>query len=114
MEPQPLQTAQQLPDISSATHFTLPTKKIFSQAEVLKFRNSKAAFRICVFLQYICSSVVSKKTNDSSIPISDNANLVISLLNDLIKLVDDVPPAEGPRRFGNTAFRVWVAKAKEV
>ena len=44
---------------------------------------------------------------------SDVITRLRGLLNKLDNLIDEVPPDEGPRRFGNVSFRKWYQKVEE-
>ncbi|CAH2354608.1 serine/threonine-protein phosphatase 2A activator 1 [[Candida] railenensis] len=48
-------------------------------------------------------------------PASKNANFngILKILNHLNSLIDETPPKEGPRRFGNLACRIWHDKVNE-
>lgn len=39
---------------------------------------------------------------------------VQAILSHLDKLIDEIPPEAGPRRFGNAAFRTWISKVENV
>lgn len=40
--------------------------------------------------------------------ISENVQKILNLINDLSKLVDEIPPIQQPMRFGNKSFRTWL------
>lgn len=46
--------------------------------------------------------------------ISEMSRNVLSLLDHLDKVVEDVKPIQQPQRFGNQAFRTWYNILKEV
>lgn len=48
-------------------------------------------------------------------PVLENANFngILKILNHLNSLIDETPPKEGPRRFGNLACRIWHDKVNE-
>ena len=102
-------------------HFEKPVKKIYDGPDVLFFLTSLAYRDIMTFMLQLNRSVLPRKVNSedsssnvSTWPLCPNQtvySLAVSslraLLNKLSKLVDDVPPDTGPRRFGNVSFRKW-------
>lgn len=60
----------------------------------------------------ITKSNTSSTTNlppklQQPIDVSPNGQLVIDVIQDLWNLIDATPPVEGPRRFGNYAYKTW-------
>lgn len=44
---------------------------------------------------------------------SEEAQRIIDILDNMARILRETPPLEGPRRFGNFAFRDWSAKLKK-
>ncbi|RPA85649.1 Phosphotyrosyl phosphatase activator [Ascobolus immersus RN42] len=108
-----------------STHtFATPTKRINSHDDLNTFLSSAAHTTLTSFLNLLNASVTPISTdpptdyrklftNSPSITVSPAVQSIISLVSDLTALVDTVPPEEGPRRFGNKAFRTWTALVAE-
>ncbi|KAF3925433.1 hypothetical protein ABW21_db0201521 [Orbilia brochopaga] len=58
-------------------------------------------------------STESRFTDADNIVVSEPVAQIIELLATIEAIVDEVPPIEGPRRFGNVAFRTWYSKVEE-
>ncbi|KIX03685.1 uncharacterized protein Z518_07238 [Rhinocladiella mackenziei CBS 650.93] len=100
--------------------FEKPVKKIHDGPDVSSFLTSLAYRDIMIFMLQLNRSVLPRKaevdgstttltwTLDSKdIVYSDSVRRLRDLLNKLTRLIDDVPPDTGPRRFGNVSFRQW-------
>ncbi|KAI5950863.1 RRD1 [Candida jiufengensis] len=116
-----------------------PSKKIFEVSDLKNFEKSLAYKELQQSLNQIIlliqgvkvpPNVLSKEivTRDKQAitetplppPTSDtqnntryqnNVEVIINLLDELNKLINETPPVEGPTRFGNIAYRTWYEKA---
>jgi serine/threonine-protein phosphatase 2A activator len=106
------------PEHRSPPHhkFEKPVKKIHDGADVLFFLTSLAYRDLTTFILQLNRSVVARRYGDKIVanPLrpspacSGNQNICLRvLLERLDALIDEAPPATGPRRFGNVSFRVW-------
>lgn len=95
--------------INADTQFARPVKRIFDSQCTLDFQSSEAIVRLKYFLQKYAQLIhkVNVPHEPSRVPI---VNQFVELLNHLSQLVDETPPLEGPRRYGNLACREWHAK----
>lgn len=112
-------TPQGLELLDPQTHsFKTPTKRINTHDDLNNFLSSPAHTTLTSFLTLLNASVTPISTspptdyhklftNSPDIQVSPQVQQVISLVDDLNTLIDQVPPEEGPRRFGNKAFRAW-------
>ena len=94
--------------------FAPPEKKIHSDADVALFNKSVAFERIVWFIELLNKSVSGKTLLDNDIQGNPRIEAVVDLLDVLNTYIDEIPPAKGPRRFGNIAFRQWIRRLEEV
>lgn len=103
---------------SSIPHtFIAPCKKIHESQDVSTFLVSKAYTDIMTFLLQLNRSMFPTKLPDGTAqtwPIGTDAvqysapiRQLQGLLSELEDLIQEVPPDNGPRRFGNVSFRRW-------
>ncbi|KAI9203882.1 uncharacterized protein BJ171DRAFT_508551 [Polychytrium aggregatum] len=89
--------------------FEVPTKRIHTTEDVAVWLKSEACARFVEFVQVLNVHVKNKKISDpcaESKAVSD----LVGLLTTLSIWVDEIPPLEGPKRFGNRAFKIWYEK----
>lgn len=112
-----------LEPLDAAGHaFASPVKCIHTHADLPTFKNSLAYERITSFIVHLNASVCPLDaatdtvqnpedftTNSNTVTVSSNVAGINGLLQDISELVDSTPPDPGPRRFGNAAFRKWIA-----
>ncbi|CAO3692632.1 unnamed protein product [Umbelopsis ramanniana] len=89
-----------------------PIKRIFSDKDIEPFTKSEAFARIVDFVKLLNTSVSNKKISDPCHE-SENTKKVLRLLDIISGWIDDIPPALNAQRFGNKAFRIWLAKVEE-
>src|ERR1700761_4110727 len=103
-------------DHSKTHEFSEPVKKIHDGKDVEFWLHSKAYSDIMTFLLQLNLSMFPTSSEQSveiyklSEDRDDFPTPVLrlrQLINDLILIIDEAPPASGPRRFGNVAFRNW-------
>ena len=102
--------------------FMIPVKKIHEGHDVSSFLTSKAYNDIILFLLQLNyamfpryehrsnsahKAMLSYDIDSENIHLSDNVLHLRNLLHELGTFIDEVPPAAGPRRFGNASFRRW-------
>lgn len=113
--------------------FVEPTKKINDERDLPTFKKTQAFQNlhnsIQMILQIVKSQELPKNVADMSLvnttatssslpPVikpelvmqSHNGKLLISTLKYLMELIEQTPPIEGPRRFGNYAYKDWYQK----
>lgn len=118
-------TPYQLPILEKGEKrtFAVPVKKIHEGHDVTRFLRTKAYGNIMNFLLQLNRAVFPSKVQESGnwvveswrVNLSPHRSLPViqglqSLLEKLAACIDEVPPAEGPRRFGNVSFRNWYDK----
>lgn len=117
--------------------FTTPSKRIFEPLDLPNFRRSVAFAKLRQVLMKITEKVkgheipssvlnmnlVTRTTNESKFqqPIPEpqeiskpsNYTGILAILSQLNQLIDETPPLEGPKRFGNFARREWHEKVEQ-
>jgi len=119
----PIPPALQPISVSGVT-FSRPAKRIHTHQDLPLFHNSPAYSLITAFIVHLNSSIspldaTTNKlnspedyiTSSPSITISPEVEGITRLVNSLSDLVESAPPDQGPRRFGNVAFRKWLQLA---
>lgn len=116
-------------------NFEKPCKKIFDSSDVVNFKRSIGYLNIQDSIKRIIFMIksndlpkgilnldlVSRKAQSSRLPptttfeaktsdIPHNVQVVIDILQELTLMIGEIPPLEGPRRFGNFAFKEWYRK----
>ncbi|OAA56026.1 phosphotyrosyl phosphatase activator [Cordyceps fumosorosea ARSEF 2679] len=103
--------------------FTTPSKRIHEAADVPAFLTSLAYRDIGVFIMQLNHAVCPRRRPGNAaappqtfaLPIQGSAppSASVAALQELLagieRLVEEAPPAPGPRRFGNLSFRAWHA-----
>ncbi|KAF3904033.1 hypothetical protein AA313_de0207649 [Arthrobotrys entomopaga] len=109
-------------DVSSHT-FHKPRKLINTNEDLPHFLQSKAHRLIVAFIQHFSEAVTpqgsdtrsteSRFADSSSLTVSEPVGQIVELLGTIHALIDEVPPVDGPRRFGNVAFRTWYSTLEQ-
>ncbi|KAF0482348.1 Phosphotyrosyl phosphatase activator [Gigaspora margarita] len=92
--------------------FIEPTKQVNDQNDINKFITSEAYNRLTRFIELLNESVVNKKISEPCF-VSELVQKVIDSLNILMSWIDEIPPLPTSQRFGNKAFRSWVARLEQ-
>ncbi len=116
-------------DLSRGHIFVKPLKKINEGRDVPIFLTSKAYGDIMIFLlqlnRAMFPSYVQKSKSDQKkevhtwdlgspeVVFSEPVLRLRFLLEALSRIIDEVPPDTGPRRFGNASFRKWYQIVEE-
>ena len=114
----PIRVLPILDPSAGPTHpFSIPSKKIHESNDVSSFLTSKAYVDIMTFLLQLNRSIFPLKNPDGSIQtwtlnseaveFSAPVRQLQQLLAKLEGILEEVLPDQGPRRFGNVAFRRW-------
>ncbi len=115
--------AQDLPPLqripltpATPSRLTTPVKKISSEEDVERWKQSESYATYLLFLQRVCEASVGKPTRLPPSPSSDDGSplsKLIKLLYELNAWTDEIEPQSRPQRFGNLAFRDWGARLAE-
>ncbi|KAK8149029.1 Serine/threonine-protein phosphatase 2A activator 1 [Beauveria asiatica] len=104
-------------DRTALPEFIKPVKRIHESGDVSEFLTSLAYRDIGIFIMQLNHAVCPRRRQDTPVPQTfiipaknhPGAPVVAlqELLADIERLIDQAPPAPGPRRFGNLSFRTW-------
>eukprot|EP01119_Soliformovum_irregulare_P000050 TRINITY_DN10041_c0_g1_i1.p1 TRINITY_DN10041_c0_g1~~TRINITY_DN10041_c0_g1_i1.p1 ORF type:complete len:304 (+),score=70.65 TRINITY_DN10041_c0_g1_i1:14-925(+) len=92
--------------------YVIPQKQIHAISDMEKWKRSNTYHAYEQFVTELNDAAIGKKNSDACLvtPIIERS---IAILDKLDKLVDDTPPTSQPTRYGNKAFRDWLAKVQE-
>lgn len=93
--------------------FVEPVKAVKSITDMAIWEKSEAYMEYTGFIATLNEAIKSKPLSVDC-KISENVTKLVNLLEKLNKLIDEYPPIEQPQRFGNSAFRDWLAQVKMV
>ncbi|XP_059049041.1 serine/threonine-protein phosphatase 2A activator-like [Achroia grisella] len=91
--------------------FVAPEKAVKTIADMAVWEKSEAYMEYTGFIATLNEAIRGKPLSVDC-KISQNVTKIINLLDKIDKIIDEFPPVEQPQRFGNTAFRDWLAKIK--
>ncbi|CAG8814077.1 28844_t:CDS:2, partial [Dentiscutata erythropus] len=92
--------------------FIEPKKQINDQNNINKYTTSEAYIRLTRFIELLNESVVNKKISDPCF-VSELVQKVLDSLDTIMSWIDEIPPLPTSQRFGNKAFRDWVARLEQ-
>ena len=102
------------PRVENSSSFSVPEKKINTDADVARFQISVAFDRIVGFIILLNESVKGKSCAAQDTKSNKAIKAVENILDVLNTYIDEIPPSTGPRRFGNIAFRQWIQRLEGV
>ncbi|KDE05630.1 hypothetical protein MVLG_04001 [Microbotryum lychnidis-dioicae p1A1 Lamole] len=89
-----------------------PSRKIFTEVDMPRWTRSSAYHNIEALILRLTAAVQNTKI-DSPRRISQPIASIVEFLNRSGSWIDEIPLEKSPQRFGNQAFRKWLAKLKE-
>ena len=112
---------------SESHEFEKPCKRIHEGQDVSQFLTTKAYGDIMTFLLQLNRSMFPSKVQPEGAksqaqswdlgqnedPLSESVEGLCRLLKRLEAIIGEVPPDQGPRRFGNVSFRTWYQKVED-
>ncbi|ODQ65472.1 Phosphotyrosyl phosphatase activator [Nadsonia fulvescens var. elongata DSM 6958] len=105
----------QLGSAGAILNFTSPAKKILVSDSMRFFPASVGYGRLDYLIELIPSKCGGKIIPDENYMVSNSGiQSVLDVLKTLNSTIDQTPPLEGPRRFGNMAFRTWHNKLRTI
>ncbi|KAG4431701.1 Serine/threonine-protein phosphatase 2A activator 1 [Cadophora sp. M221] len=97
--------------------FVKPIKRIHEGHDVPSFLTSQAYRDIGIFVMQLNIAICPRKLPgngqsqswqlDSAIVLSEPVRKLQELLQSIDAIIEEAPPDQGPRRFGNVSFRKW-------
>ncbi|KAK9452984.1 Phosphotyrosyl phosphatase activator [Dipodascopsis uninucleata] len=98
----------QVPLIDKDSRYGALEKKIQTSEDLESFRQTIAYDRLQFLINVTLSRLVMGiKTPSSMEGLSHGISGIVKILERMTEKVESIQPAEGPRRFGNVAFRQW-------
>ncbi|KAJ3428184.1 serine/threonine-protein phosphatase 2a activator [Anaeramoeba flamelloides] len=89
--------------------FVQPIKLIKNPNQIPYWKTTNTFILITKFVQLIGKKIKGYKTTDNC-EISKLCKALIEYLDELSDLIDETPPNNLPRRYGNTSYRTWFLK----
>ncbi|KAJ7965732.1 Serine/threonine-protein phosphatase 2A activator [Quillaja saponaria] len=108
----PVPQAQKVPLVSPPYHFQTPSKIIQSPDDIRRFHYSDSGKNFLGFVVALSESICGHKISDPCHQ-SDTVNSIVSILDSLIRWVDEIPPAQHAARYGNISYRTWYRRLEE-
>ncbi|CAG8481637.1 5793_t:CDS:2 [Paraglomus brasilianum] len=90
-------------------NFVEPRKMIRQHSDIDVWVESKAFARFLMFIKLLNESILNKKISDPC-TVSETTQKLVDILEQLSNWIDEIPPLPTPQRFGNKAFRDWIAR----
>lgn len=103
---------EKAPTLPINHRFLEPEKAVKSITDMAIWEKSEAYMEYTGFIATLNEAIKGKPLSVDC-KISNNVSKFIKLLEKIHKTIDEFPPVEQPQRFGNTAFRDWLAKVKQ-
>ncbi|KAK9285985.1 hypothetical protein L1049_025188 [Liquidambar formosana] len=108
----PVPQSQRVTTVSPPYHFQTPVKKIQSVDDLRRFHGSDACKNFLGFVVALSESIRGRKISDPCHQ-SPTVNSITSIIETLIRWVDEIPPVQQSSRYGNYSFRVWQDRLTE-
>ncbi|KOB68456.1 Serine/threonine-protein phosphatase 2A activator [Operophtera brumata] len=93
--------------------FLEPVKAVKSITDLAIWEKSEAYMEYTGFIATLNEAIKGKPLSVDC-KVSDNVTKMLKMLDIIDNFIDDFPPVEQPQRFGNTAFRDWLNKVKQI
>lgn len=90
---------------------SIPVNRITAPELLKDWISSEAYLRVLDFIISLNSACKNTKNSDECM-VSSNVNAALKMLDFINKWVDEIPPNSESQRFGNTAFRDWIARLR--
>ncbi|GAA5970447.1 hypothetical protein JCM21900_003748 [Sporobolomyces salmonicolor] len=98
---------------SSSASTSQPRRKIFTEQDIPAWLQSEAYDYIETLIARLGRAVERKKLEDECVE-SEAVKGIVRFLKEAGGWVDEIPLQTSPQRFGNKAFRDWLAKLEEL
>ncbi|GMP92343.1 hypothetical protein CsSME_00042604 [Camellia sinensis var. sinensis] len=110
--PPPTPQHPPVPTVSPPYHFQIPIKRIHSPADLLHFHDSDSGKHFLGFVAALSHSIRRRKISDPC-HLSPTVSSIVSILQTLIRFVDEIPPVAQSSRYGNYSYRTWHSRMTE-
>ncbi|GMH07064.1 hypothetical protein Nepgr_008904 [Nepenthes gracilis] len=108
----PVPRSQKVVPLSHPYHFRNPVKKITSPADAHRFVDSDSGINFIGFIVALSESIRGHKISDPC-PQSATIAAILSVLDTLLRWIDEIPPTSNSSRYGNISYRVWHSRMSE-
>ncbi|XP_010273024.1 PREDICTED: serine/threonine-protein phosphatase 2A activator-like [Nelumbo nucifera] len=108
----PVPQSQKVLSLSPPYLFQVPTKKITHPDDIHRFHESDSSKNFLGFIVALSESIRGHKISDHCHQ-SPTVNSIVSLLETLLRWVDEIPPVQQSSRYGNYSYRVWHGRMTE-
>ncbi|CAN8246819.1 unnamed protein product [Cochlearia groenlandica] len=108
----PVPHAEQVHVISPPYQFQCPVKRIHSPDDIRRFQESASFKNFLGFVVSLSESIRGHKISDPC-HVSPTASAMVSILETLLKWIEEIPPAQMSARYGNVSFRSWHERLAE-
>ncbi|XP_042495103.1 serine/threonine-protein phosphatase 2A activator-like [Macadamia integrifolia] len=105
----PVPQSQKVPTVSPPYHFQTPVKKIHTPDDIRHFHDSGSGKNFLGFVVALSESIRGHKISDPCHQ-SQTLNSIVSILETLLRWVDEIPPVDQSSRYGNLSFRTWQSR----
>ncbi|KAK4795602.1 hypothetical protein SAY86_027928 [Trapa natans] len=102
----PVPQPQRVTLVSLPYDFQVPTKRIHSPEDIERFHTSESGNNFLGFVAALSESIRGRKISDTCHQ-SVAVNSILSILETLVRWMDEIPPAPQSSRYGNVAYRAW-------
>jgi serine/threonine-protein phosphatase 2A activator len=102
----PVPHSQKVPLVSPPYKFQTPTKIIQSPDDIRHLHDSDSGKNFLGFVVALSESIRGHKISDPC-HVSRTINSIVSILETLIRWIDEIPPLQQPSRYGNLSYRTW-------
>ena len=102
-----------LPQVITSGPCTLPERKILDDSVMSEWQESEAYARLVEFMITVSSAITSSSLRPTE-QHHPSISGVLTLLEAIDKLIEEVDIIDQPQRFGNVAFRTWWHRLNEV
>ncbi|XP_042491318.1 serine/threonine-protein phosphatase 2A activator-like isoform X2 [Macadamia integrifolia] len=108
----PVPHSQKVHTVSPPFLFQTPVKKIHSLDDIRHFQDSDSGKNFLGFIVALSESIRGHKVSDPCHQ-SQTLNSIVSVLETLLRWVDEIPPVPQSSRYGNLSFRTWQSRLAE-
>ncbi|CAM8923742.1 unnamed protein product [Rhodiola kirilowii] len=102
----PVPLARKVEVVCPPYHFQAPAKRIQSVYDIRRFHESETCKNFLGFIVLLSDSVRGHKISDPCHE-STTVSSIVSIMETLIKWIDEIPPVQQSSRYGNYSFREW-------
>lgn len=103
----PIPQAEQVSVVSPPYQFQCPAKRIHSPDDIRRFQESASFKNLLGFVVSLSESIHGHKISDPCYVSPTVATTIVSILETLLRWIDEIPPLQMSSRYSNISFRSW-------